>query len=92
MAHSGHEGTTHEAARESNPRIHDFVESFTVWMKETSAAAHRDVLLAASLVDLMKGRLKADLDAFVETELRLRAFERRAPDPEPVFKLAGNAD
>src|SRR5258708_19582037 len=68
-------------------RVRAFVDHFTLWMKETSAAGRDDPTLAASLVDLMKGRLEADLDDFIEAELRLRAFERRAPDQEPFLHL-----
>lgn len=72
-------------------RVRAFVEHFTLWMKETSAAGRDDPTLAASLVDLMKGRLEADLDRFIEVELRLRAFERRAPDHEPFLQLVDKA-
>ena len=70
-------------------RIHEFVERYTAWMREVSAFAPADAALAASLADLMKSRLAADLDAFVELELRLRAFERRALEP-PLLRLAGH--
>ncbi|HEX9462436.1 MAG TPA: hypothetical protein VGB82_07535 [Alphaproteobacteria bacterium] len=72
-------------------RVRAFVDHFTLWMKETSAAGRDDPTLAASLVDLMKGRLEADLDDFIEAELRLRAFERRAPDQEPFLQLIDKA-
>lgn len=68
-------------------RIHDFVERYTAWMKEV--AAQHDPTTAAALADLMKGRLAAEIDEFVEVELRLRAFERRAPD-QLRLKIVGN--
>ena len=71
-------------------RVRDFVENFTMWMKEIATVRH-DPSVASSLVDLMKGRLADDLDRFIETELRLRAFERRAPDPEQFLKLIEKA-
>jgi hypothetical protein len=73
-----------------NSRVCDFVDSFLVWMKDISAGAARDPAIAAALVELMKRRLAADLDAFIETELRLRAFERRIP--EAALKLVGTDD
>ena len=69
-------------------RIHEFVERYTTWMKEVSACA-RDDAVAASLADLMKSRLVTELDQFVELEVRLRAFDRRAPEGS-LFKLVGN--
>ncbi len=71
-------------------RIQDFIDRYTVWMNEVSAAGH-DPGLMTSLTDLMKQRLAADLDSFIETELRLRAFERRAPEQHPLLQLIGNA-
>lgn len=71
-------------------RIRDFVERYATWLKEVSAAAPADAAVAASLADLMKGRLAAELDEFVELELRLRAFERRAPEQPQILKLVGN--
>ncbi len=83
-----------QLAREShagNGRVHDFVDRFTVWMKEIAAVSDSDPSLARSLVDLMKQRLAADIEQFVETELRLRAFERRAPDQEAFLQLIEKA-
>lgn len=71
-------------------RIHDFVDRYTVWMKEVAAAARQEAAVAASLTDLMKSRLAAELDDFIEQELRLRAFERRAPEQHILFKRVGN--
>jgi len=71
-------------------RIHEFVERYTTWMKEVSASARDDATIAASLADLMKSRLVDELDDFIELEVRLRAFERRAPEPPLVFRLVGN--
>lgn len=72
------------------PRLHEFVERYTTWMKEVSASAQDDVTVAASLADLMKSRLVAELDEFIELEVRLRVFERRVPEAPPLFKLVGN--
>ncbi len=77
-------------APETVPRLHEFVERYTAWMKEVSASARYDATIAASLADLMKNRLVAELDDFIELEMRLRAFERRAPDAPPSFKLVSN--
>jgi hypothetical protein len=71
-------------------RIHGFVDRYTTWMKEVAVSAQGDPTLAASLADLMKCRLVGELDEFIELELRLRAFERRAPEVLPQFKLVGN--
>ncbi len=71
-------------------RLNEFVDRYTTWMKEVSAAGCGDLTLAASLADLMKARLVAELDAFVELELRLRAFERRAPEALPPLRLVGS--
>jgi hypothetical protein len=71
-------------------RVNDFVERYATWMKEVSASAQADPAITASLADLMKSRLVAELDEFIELELRLRAFERRAPEPPALFKLVGN--
>ena len=68
-------------------RLHEFVERYTAWMKEVSASAQHDASVAASLVDVMKSRLAAELDTFIELELRLRAFERRAPEVPPQLRL-----
>lgn len=70
-------------------RVQDFVERYTVWMTEVSASAQHDPQIAAALADLMKRRLAEEIDAFVEVEMRLRAFERRAPD-QLRLKLVGN--
>ncbi len=70
-------------------RIRDFVDRYTTWMKEVAGAACPDAAVAASLADLMKDRFAADLDQFLEVELRLRAFERRVPDQVPL-KRVGN--
>lgn len=72
-------------------RVNEFVERFTVWMKEIATVSDDDPTLVTSLVDLMKDRLATDLERFVETELRLRAFERRAPDQEPFLQLIEKA-
>jgi hypothetical protein len=72
-------------------RVRTFVENFTEWMKEIASVSDGDPDLARSLVDLMKTRLAADVEQFVETELRLRAFERRAPDQEPFLQLIEKA-
>ena len=72
-------------------RVDEFVERFTVWMKEIAAVSDGDPHLTRSLVDLMKQRLVTDLEQFVETELRLRAFERRVPDQEPFLQLVEKA-
>ena len=79
-----------EPAVTAERRIRDFIEGYTTWMKEVSAAAAQEPAVAASLVDLMKARLATDLDGFVELELRLRAFERRAPEPQVLLKRVGN--
>ncbi|MBV8538860.1 MAG: hypothetical protein JO128_24895 [Alphaproteobacteria bacterium] len=70
-------------------RLHEFVERYTTWMKEVSASARDDATLAATLTDLMKNRLVDDLDAFIELELRLRAFERRVPEVPSQLRLVG---
>ena len=71
-------------------RIGDFVDRYTVWMNEVAAAAQRDANLAASLIHLMRTRLAGELDSFVELELRLRAFERRAPEQPSLLRRVGN--
>lgn len=71
-------------------RIDDFVDRYTVWMNEVATAAQRDSNLAASLVHLMRTRLADELDSFVELELRLRAFERRAPEQPNLLRRVGN--
>jgi hypothetical protein len=94
----GEPGTQEEVMSQLAPeshagsgRVNEFVERFTVWMKEIATVSDDDPTLVASLVDLMKDRLAADLERFVETELRLRAFERRAPDQEPFLQLIEKA-
>jgi len=72
-------------------RIREFVDRYTTWMKEVAAAARDNPELMASLADLMHRRLAADLDSFIETELRLRVFERRAPEQHPLLHLIENA-
>ncbi len=71
-------------------RLDEFVDRYTTWMKEVSASARADATIAASLADLMKSRLVDELDKFIELEMRLRAFERRAPEAPPLFKLVGS--
>lgn len=71
-------------------RICDFVDRYMVWMNEVAALAAQDPKVAVSLIDLMRTRLANDLDKFVELELRLRAFERRAPEQQALFRRVGN--
>jgi hypothetical protein len=68
-------------------RLHEFVERYTAWMKEVSTSAANDAAVTVSLVDLMKSRLTAELDRFVEVELRLRVFERRVPEQPPLRRV-----
>ena len=72
-------------------RIREFVNRYTAWMKEVAAAARDKPELMASLAELMHQRLAEDLDSFIETELRLRAFERRVPEQHPLLHLIENA-
>lgn len=85
-----HEPITHEPGGTAGARVRDFVERYTGWLKEVAAAAQADPAIAASLADLMKDRLAGEVDKFVEIELRLRAFERRAPEQVPLFRRVGN--
>jgi len=80
----------HERAAKA-VRIEEFVAGYTTWMKEVAAAARDNPEITASLADLMRQRLAADLDSFVETELRLRVFERRAPEQHPLLQLIETA-
>lgn len=79
-----------EAMGIAGTRVREFVERYAVWMKDVSTAAQKDSAVAACLIDLMKSRLASEIDHFVEAELRLRAFERRAPEQQMLFKRVGN--
>ena len=83
--------TSEDEAAAKAARIRDFVDRYAVWMNDVSIAAQKNPQHVGALVDLMKARLVADLDGFIEVELRLRAFARRTPDGDGALQLIGNA-